>query len=531
MSRRRRPALVRALALLSCFCLPFGASAAEITLRMKGGGFELSGELKEYDGAKYVIISPALGSMTIDATRFDCVGDNCPKAPMSVANQPPPISPRDVRGSIAITGSNTIGNALMPAIVEGYAQKNGFRTQKVVGRDPLDLMIQILDQSGKQVATVDLRRHGSSTSFRALEAREVEIGMSSRVISEGEASKLAAVGIGDMKQATHEHVLALDGLLVIVSPDNPALSVPLEKLPAIFAGQLTDWSELGLPPGPINVYAPTQDSGTFETFDQLVLKPANAKLADVAKRTENHRQQSDWVAADPLGIGVVGIAYLRNAKALNIEMPCGLIAQPTVFGVKTEEYPLARRLYLYSPGIPKAPLARSILQFALSPEAQPIIRDVEFIDQAAEGLPRVEQNARIAFGLNSRNPEFSLEAMREFMVATRGAERLTTTLRFNTGSVSLDNKALADVRRLALMLQSDAYRQREVMLLGFADPAGAYATNLGLSRQRAEAVQIALRAEGVERAQVQAFGEMAPVACNDTPAGLAFNRRVEVWVR
>ncbi|MEQ1384070.1 hypothetical protein ABLW58_25810, partial [Salmonella enterica] len=82
-------------------------------------------------------------------------------------------------------------------------------------------------------------------------------------------------------------------------------------------------------------------SGTFDTFDNLVLKPRNLKLVDTAKRTENHAEQSDLVAADPNGIGFAGIAYERNAKALNIETSCGLIVKPSVFSMKTEEYPLS----------------------------------------------------------------------------------------------------------------------------------------------------------------------------------------------
>ncbi|MFX8680983.1 substrate-binding domain-containing protein, partial [Acinetobacter baumannii] len=89
----------------------------------------------------------------------------------------------------------------------------------------------------------------------------------------------------------------------------PAISLSLDNIAKIFGGVIKDWSEVGLPAGTINVYASTPESGTFDTFDNLVLKPRNLKLVDTAKRTENHAEQSDLVAADPNGIGFAGIAY------------------------------------------------------------------------------------------------------------------------------------------------------------------------------------------------------------------------------
>ena len=66
---------------------------------------------------------------------------------------------------------------------------------------------------------------------------------------------------------------------------------------------------------------------------------------------------------------------VRRAKPVNITTSCGIIIQPTVFNIKTEEYPLSRRMYFYTAGEPKNPLARSLLAFALSPQLQPIIRE------------------------------------------------------------------------------------------------------------------------------------------------------------
>lgn len=516
----------------SCFTMTLATplSAEDVKLRMKGGGFEISGELKAYNGTTYAILSNELGNLTIDANRFDCITPNCPTGPYT-APQSSSISAATISGETRIAGSNTIGNALMPAIIDAFAKRNGLKTQRVVGQNPLDLKIGLLDTSERPIATIDLARHGSSTSFRELEAHSAEIGMSSRRIKTEEVTKLGAAGLGDMLSPSNEHVIGLDGLVVIVSSNNPLVSVPQDKLAGIFAGTITDWAELGREPGKINVYAPTEDSGTYETFKLLVLDPGKLKLSPETKRTENHKEQSDWVAADKDGIGFVGIAYQRNAKALNIELTCGMIARPSVFSMKTEEYPLTRRLYLYTDGHPRSPLARAILDFALSNEAQPVVRGVDFIDQSPEGLAIDDQQARVAFALSSQNPDFSLPIMRRFLSDTKAAHRLSTTLRFQLNSTALDSKAQGDIRRLAAELKSDRNKGKQVMLLGFADALGSGPANESLSLARAQSVNSALRAVGYSGAIVAGYGEMSPVACNDTPESRNMNRRVEVWIR
>jgi phosphate transport system substrate-binding protein len=68
------------------------------------------------------------------------------------------------------------------------------------------------------------------------------------------------------------------------------------------------------------------------------------------------------------------------------------------------------------------------------------------------------------------------------------------------------------------------------MLIGFADAQGEEASNLALSRERAQSVASALAARGIAVPVVRWFGEEQPVGDNSTVAGRERNRRVEVWV-
>ncbi len=524
-----------ALMLGFILCLSVPGHAAEITLTLKGGGgFKIVGELKAYDGKKYTIINPSFGRMEVDGSRFDCVSSECPTGPVKAAVSPASLFGRS-KAEFEIAGSNAIGSQLMPLIIKAYGDKLKLNVTEVPQPDPLDAVFNFADGSGRELAAIKLRRRGSSTSFRALQSKTASIGMSSRPIRQTEADRLSAAGLGNMRSANNEHVIGLDGLIVITAADNPAISMSLDDVGKVFSGQVTDWSQLGYPPGEINVYAPAADSGTWESFNTLVLAPRNLELVSTARRTGTLGEQSDMVAGDPLGIGVVGLANQRNAKALNMEATCGLITPPSVFSIKTSEYPLSRRLYLYTSGKPKEPLAAGLLDFALSAEAQPAIKNADFIDQAAEFYSFGDQGSRVAYALNAPQGDFDLGLMRTFLTDLKGADRLTYTFRFNTASFFLDNQSKQNVKLLSELMTSAKLRDKSVKLIGFADSGGAFQTNLTLSLSRAEAVRTAIVRAGngkiePSRLLVKGYGELAPVACNDTSTGKAFNRRVEVWV-
>ncbi len=93
--------------------------------------------------------------------------------------------------------------------------------------------------------------------------------MSSRPIKQKEIIDLAP--LGDMSHHSEEYIVALDGLSVIVYPQNPLKSIKKDRLKAIFSGKITHWSQLGIPGGRINVFACDHKSGTYDTFKSLAI--------------------------------------------------------------------------------------------------------------------------------------------------------------------------------------------------------------------------------------------------------------------
>ncbi len=101
---------------------------------------------------------------------------------------------------------------------------------------------------------------------------------------------------------------------------------------------------------------------------------------------------------------------------------------------------------------------------------------------------------------------------------------------FPTGKYTLNPQAQADLSRFAVSLKENP--GTNVQIYGFTDNTGSFAVNQRLSGQRADAVMSYLANSGVSPTRLSAEGiPMADyVASNDTPAGRAQNRRVEIVI-
>lgn len=493
------------------------------------GNLVIKGDLITVKEDAALIRSPEFGMMMVEIDRFKCKGPGCVLLNKGEAEIALPQSPSGA--TFGIRGSNTVGEALTPALVEAYAATHNMLVEKQLGASAEEIELELLDANRKRVALIDAQSYGSGTSASNLLSGAAEIGASSRPIKDTELQALTDAGL-----TVKEHVLALDGLPIIVSPSNPVDRLTLQQIGKIFAGEITDWSDVGGKPGAIAIYARDDKSGTYDTFKSLVMKPFGLKLASSANRYVSSVELSDNVTQDPNGIGFIGFAYIRNAKALTIGSTCGVIFKPTEFAVKTEEYALARRLYYYTTNRLHSEHAIGLLEFALSDAAQTVISDNGFINQGVDSLPLVEQGDRITAALSTPLEDFNAALMQNLASTLTGADRLSVTFRFNKNSGGLEQKSMQDIERLVRYLQANNSEYKQILLLGFADSSGAFEANRIVSLARADAVRVALADAGrkkidMSRIVVKGYSELMPVDCNDTENGRAKNRRVEVWMK
>lgn len=448
------------------------------------------------------------------------------------------LSHQGVPQKFGIHGSNTIGARLMPAIVEAYTEHIGSKATKMVGVDPEQVAFDVKKADGETLALIDIRSHGSGTAVPGLISGEASIGMASRPITSEEITALAAAGIPNLRNPGYEHVIGLDGILVLVSKDNPVSALTVDQLAEIFSGKIMDWKSVGGRAGPITVYARNDKSGTYDTFNSLVLKPRSLKLRSDAMRFESSEELSDSVARDPKAIGFIGFAYLRDAKALTLTQSCGIAVEPTTFNVKTEEYPLSRRLYLYANTLPRGSMAADLLAYALSPDTREVVQKSGYIDLELDLLPTKDQMARLAQSLAPQDLRTSATILRRLALDLTQTKRASVTFYFVKGSSALDNKSAADIARVARFAKGliDGGKRQQIVLVGFSDTLGDFAHNQALSLARAEQVKRAVLKElgpsvPAQMIVTRGYGELLPTSCNTTEDSRNKNRRVELWLK
>jgi phosphate transport system substrate-binding protein len=166
------------------------------------------------------------------------------------------------------------------------------------------------------------------------------------------------------------------------------------------------------------------------------------------------------------------------------------------------------------------------------------VHDAEFVEQTPDFQDDADQHDMVQGILNDltrglgEDKAIPREILRGYESIMDNVRRTSAVFRFEYNSSQLDTRAQQDVQRIARWLKSPAAAGKKFFVAGFADSNGSWRTNYKLASKRAIQVAQELVRAGVNvpRDSVLSLSYMAPTACNDSDAGTAKNRRVEIWV-
>lgn len=503
------------------------AWAEPVTLRALDGTVSMTGELLDFDGETYAL-KTMLGEMKIPASNVECLGDDCPV-----------ILNVDFR----LAGEKVLVEALVPALFDSFSTIAALKMEQPDSDVANVDSYAFVTGTGDAFASVDVPAVDAGTAFLALLDGNAEIVMTRRTVSQTEAEKMITAGLGDPANAANQIVAALDGVAIIVSPDNPVGALSIDEIGRIFAGRITNWSTLGGPNLAIKLYRVDDSVNAAGAFVDVVFAGNGLSFSESAGQFNNNADVVAAVGADPAGVGFVSIAGMGRAHALPVRQTCGYLSEPSLFTVKTGEYPLASNVYFYhsslrtSKGNPdRAEKINGFLGFVQSPAAQLAVATAGFVDQTIGALPVENQGRRLINSILDSQNDATFRRVQKVIKELAEAERLSATFRFKPGIAQLDARAVGDVKRLVEYLWTTDLSGKEVVLAGFSDAAGTGSQNERLSLKRANQVLTRLQdALGADVANIPfvtlGFGEVAPLGCNDTLEGRSVNRRVEVWIR
>ena len=197
---------------------------------------------------------------------------------------------------------------------------------------------------------------GSGSGIKAVSEGTCDIGLSSRNLKDDEkASGLTGT------------VLALDGIAVIVNPNNPVSDLSVEQIASIYKGEITNWKDVGGNDAEIVLIGREAGSGTRDGFESIT---GTNDACEYRQELTSTGDVITTVSQNPDAIGYASLASLKdNVKALTV----GGIA-PTEETVKDGSYVIQRPFVLVTKdGVELSETAKKFFDYATSAEAAEII--------------------------------------------------------------------------------------------------------------------------------------------------------------
>lgn len=235
--------------------------------------------------------------------------------------------------------------------------------------------------------TIQVTGGGSGTGIAALLNGTTNIANASRELKENEFEQAKKNNVDP-----NEIEVALDGIAVIVNPDNPVDNLTVKQLSDIFSGKITNWNKLGGSDKEIVLYGRENSSGTYEFFKDNVLgKDKSGTQVDFSPSTQvlqGTAALGEAVARDDKGIGYGGVGYFaerEDVKILHVkENESSDAIAPAEDGsvnyeaIWNREYPIARYLYIYTNGEPQGAV-KDFVDYIKSQEGQDLVKTMEYI--------------------------------------------------------------------------------------------------------------------------------------------------------
>lgn len=216
---------------------------------------------------------------------------------------------------------------------------------------------------------IDIQGGGSSVGVSKALEQACDIGMASRELKDSEKG-----------QGLIEHVIARDGIAVIVNNSNTVSELSLDQIKSIFKKEITNWNEVGGVDAPIVVCAREAGSGTRAAFMEIANiyeKDADGNEIDLIDGdviSDSNGALKASVVGNENTIGFLSLGLLdEEVKGIVVEG-----VAPTVANVLTGEYSISRPLLLLTSGEENEE-ANAFIDFILSEEGQDIVEEEKYI--------------------------------------------------------------------------------------------------------------------------------------------------------
>ena len=279
-----------------------------------------------------------------------CGGDD--EAPASTADSGTTDSGDTDSGSAAPT---TAADAMADEGVAGVSGSVNISGSSTV--EPISIRVAELFEDVAPDVSVTVDGPGTGDGFKLFCEGETDISDASRQIKDAEKQACFDAGITNIVELK----VGVDGIAVMTNANNDAVEcLTFHQLFDMIGpnGEGTStWAEAspGLPDAPLDIFGPGEESGTFDSFVEIVLEDlAEEEGTEATTRTDYSPSGDDnvilqGIQSSDTSLGWVGFAFAVNAsgvKLLEVDGGDGCV-QPTPDTIASNEYPISRDLWIY----------------------------------------------------------------------------------------------------------------------------------------------------------------------------------------
>lgn len=238
------------------------------------------------------------------------------------------------------------------------------------GSTSMEKVMQVLIEAFKEQqpnVTVNYTGSGSGAGVTSAIDGTADLGLASRALKSEEEGKGAQA-----------HIVALDGVAIVVNPENTVEDLTVDQIAQIFKGEITNWKDLGGADEEIAVYGREAGSGTRGAFEELV------GVEDACKYLNEYSSTGDVignVASNPSAIGYASLSAVSdNVKAVKVNgVDC------TEATVQDGTYEIQRPFVMITKdGTQLSDAAQAFLDFAMSADAASLIARAGAVPPAAK---------------------------------------------------------------------------------------------------------------------------------------------------
>ncbi len=238
------------------------------------------------------------------------------------------------------------------------------------GSTSMEKVMKILIESFAEEnpgVTVNYTGSGSGAGVTSAIDGTADLGLASRALKPEEES-----------QGAQAHIVALDGVAVVVNPGNPVGDLTVDQIARIFTGEITNWKDLGGDDAEIAVYGREAGSGTRGAFEEIVGVTDNCKYLNEYSSTGDVIGN---VASNPSAIGYASLSAVGdNVKAVKVNgVDC------TEATVRDGSYEIQRPFIMITKdGTQLSDAARAFLDYAESSDVADLIAQAGAVPPAAQ---------------------------------------------------------------------------------------------------------------------------------------------------